>query len=130
MRLVSEAHLPKGVGVGCFFSFSLKLPMGRVDKSFQGDGAPKGAEMPVKGQEAEPKTRSNRLAKKIAATLAGKASAQVTVKATLTGTAAEVWLAIQRDAEGLGMDNKAILAALLDAGGAALRKALKEIPRG
>lgn len=86
--------------------------------------------MPGKGQEAEPKTRSNRLAKKIAATLAGKASAQVTVKATLTGTAAEVWLAIQKDAEGLGMDNKAILAALLDAGGAALRKALKEIPRG
>ena len=85
--------------------------------------------MPKKDQEAEPKQRTNRLAKKIAATLAGKASAQVTVKVTLTGTAAEVWLAIQKDADGLGMDNKAILAALLDAGGAALRKALKEIPR-
>ena len=79
--------------------------------------------------EAEQKTRSNRLAKKIQATLAGKASAQVTIKATLTGSAAEVWLAIQKDTEGLGMDNKAILAALLDAGGATLRKALKAIPR-
>ena len=79
--------------------------------------------------EAETKTRSNRLAKKIQLTLAGKASAQVTVKATLTGTAAETWLAIQKDAEGLGMDNKALIAALLDAGGATLRKALKAIPR-
>jgi hypothetical protein len=85
--------------------------------------------MPEKDQEAEPKQRTNRLAKKIAASLAGKASRQVTVKVTLTGTAAEVWLAIVQDAEGLGMDNKAILAALLDAGGANLRKALKEIPR-
>lgn len=80
--------------------------------------------------KTEQKTKENRLAKKIQATLAGKASAQVTVKVTLTGTAAEVWLAIQKDAEGLGMDNKAILAALLDAGGSALRKALKAIPRG
>ena len=79
--------------------------------------------------EAETKTRSNRLAKKIQLTLAGKASAQVTVKATLTGTAAETWLAIQKEAEGLGMDNKALIAALLDAGGATLRKALKAIPR-
>ena len=75
------------------------------------------------------RARTNRLAKKIQASLAGKASAQVTVKVTLTGTVAEVWLAILRDAEGLGMDNKAILAALLEAGGANLRKALKEIPR-
>ena len=79
--------------------------------------------------EAETKTRSNRLAKKIQLTLAGKASAQVTVKATLTGTAAETWLAIQKEAEGLGMDNKALIAALLDAGGATLRKALKAITR-
>ena len=85
--------------------------------------------MPKKDQEAEPKQRTNRLAKKIAANLAGKASHQVTVKVTLTGTAAEVWTAIQKDAEGLGMDNKAILVALLDAGGANLRKALKVISR-
>jgi len=78
----------------------------------------------------EQKTRENRLAKKIQATLAGKASAQVTLKATLTGTAAEVWTAIRKDSDGLGMDDQALLAALLDAGGAALRKALKTIPRG
>ena len=78
---------------------------------------------------AEQKTKENRLAKKIQAALAGKASAQVTVKATLTGPAAEVWAAIRNDAEGLGMDDQALLAALLDAGGAALRKALKAIPR-
>jgi hypothetical protein len=75
------------------------------------------------------KPRTNKLAKKIQASLAGKASSQVTVKVTLTGTAAEVWVAIQKDAEGLGMDNKALLAALLEAGGANLRKALKEVPR-
>jgi len=80
--------------------------------------------------KVEQKTKTNRLALKIQASLAGKASSQVTVKVTLTGTMAEVWLAIQKDAEGLGMDNKAILAALLDAGGANLRKALKAIPRG
>jgi hypothetical protein len=75
-------------------------------------------------------TKANLLATRIQATLAGKASQQITVKATLTGTAAEVWGAIRKDADGLEMDDKAILAALLDAGGATLRKALKEIPRG
>ncbi|WP_005034645.1 hypothetical protein [Holophaga foetida] len=79
--------------------------------------------------EMEPKELTNRLAKKIAASLAGRSASQATVKVTLTGTAAETWLAIQKDAEGLGMDNKALLAALLDAGGANLRKALKAIPR-
>lgn len=77
-----------------------------------------------------PKTKSNRLAQKIQAALAGKASGQVTVKATLTGPAAEVWTAIRKEADGLGMDDQALVAALLDAGGAALRKALKAIPRG
>ena len=38
--------------------------------------------MPEKDQEGEPKQRTNRLAKKIAASLAGKASRQVTVKVT------------------------------------------------
>jgi hypothetical protein len=74
-------------------------------------------------------TKTNLLATKIQANLAGKASQQITVKATLTGTAAEVWAAIQRDGEGLGLDDKAILVALLDAGGVTLRKALREIPR-
>jgi hypothetical protein len=45
--------------------------------------------------KVEEKTKENRLAKKIQASLAGKASAQVTVKATLTGPAAEVWAAIR-----------------------------------
>jgi hypothetical protein len=80
--------------------------------------------------KVEGKTKENRLAKKIQAALAGKASAQVTVRATLTGPAAEVWAAIKKDADGLGMDDQALMAALLDAGGAALRKALKAIPRG
>lgn len=80
--------------------------------------------------KVEEKTKENRLAKKIQAALAGKASAQVTVRATLTGPAAEVWAAIKKDSDGLGMDDQALMAALLDAGGAALRKALKAIPRG
>ncbi len=42
--------------------------------------------------KVEQKTNENRLAKKIQTSLAGKASAQVTVKATLTGPAAEVWV--------------------------------------
>lgn len=75
------------------------------------------------------KTKANRLAQKIAAGLAGKAAAQVTVKATLTGPASEMWVEIRKDAEGLGMDDQALLVALLDAGGSALRKALKAIPR-
>jgi len=75
-------------------------------------------------------TKTNRLATKIQAALAGKASHQVTVKATLTGSAAEVWAAILNDAKGLEMDDKALLAALLDAGAATLRKALKAVPRG
>ncbi len=79
----------------------------------------------TKGQ----KSKSNRLAQKIAASLAGKGAAQVTVKATLTGPASEMWVEIRKDAEGLGMDDQALLAALLDAGGATLRKALKAIPR-
>lgn len=79
--------------------------------------------------EAATKTKANRLAQKIAAGLAGKASAQVTVKATFTGAAADVWAAIRKDADGLGMDDQALLVALLDAGGATLRKALKAIPR-
>jgi len=74
-------------------------------------------------------SKTDRLAKKIQAALAGKVSGQTTVKATLTGTAAETWAAIQGDARGLGMDDQALLAALLDAGGATLRKALKTIPR-
>lgn len=79
--------------------------------------------------ETQQKTRSNRLAQKIQASLAGKASAQVTVRATLTGPAAEVWAAIKADGKELGMDDQALLAALLDAGGVTLRKALKAIPR-
>jgi hypothetical protein len=79
--------------------------------------------------ETEQKTRANRLAQKIQASLAGKASAQVTVRATLTGSAAEAWAAIKTDGKDLGMDDQALLAALLDAGGATLRKALKAIPR-
>lgn len=78
----------------------------------------------------EQKTKANRLAGKIQAALAGKGAKQVTVRATLTGPAAEVWTAIKGDAEGLGMDDQALMAALLDAGGATLRKALKAIPRG
>lgn len=80
--------------------------------------------------KVEQKTKANRLAQKIQATLAGKASHQVTLKATLTGSAAEVWAAIREDGKDLGMDDQALLVALLDAGGATLRKALKAIPRG
>lgn len=80
--------------------------------------------------ETEQKTKSSRLAQKIQATLAGKASKQVTVRATLTGQASEAWTAIKGDAEGLGMDDLALVVALLDAGGVTLRKALRAIPRG
>ena len=81
----------------------------------------------------EKKTRqskTNRLAERIQTSLAGKASKPITVKATLTGTAAEVWVGLQKEAEGLGMTDQALLAALLDAGGVYLQKALKAIPRG
>lgn len=75
-------------------------------------------------------TKTNRLAERIQTNLAGKASKPITVKATLTGTAAEVWVGIQKEAEGLDMNDQALLAALLDAGGVYLQKALKAIPRG
>ena len=79
--------------------------------------------------KVEQKTKANRLAQKIQAALAGKVSTQVTVRATLTGPAAEVWAAIRADGKELGMDEQALMVALLDAGGAALRKALKSIPK-
>ncbi len=75
-------------------------------------------------------TKTNRLAERIQTNLAGKASKPITVKAILTGTAAEVWVGIQRDSEGLGMNDQAILVALMDAGAVYLQKALKAIPRG
>lgn len=80
-------------------------------------------------EAAEQKTKTNRLMQKIQAGRAGKSSKPVTVRAALTGQAAETWAEIRKDAEGLDMDDQALLVALLDAGGASLRKALKGIPR-
>ncbi|MBP1626960.1 MAG: hypothetical protein H6Q00_1435 [Holophagaceae bacterium] len=74
-------------------------------------------------------TRSSRLARQIEAQLAGRSSGQVTLKVTLTGPAAEHWRAIVVAAEGLHLDNRALVAALLEAGGTALRRALQVIPR-
>jgi hypothetical protein len=80
--------------------------------------------------ETEKKTKGNRLMQKIQANMAGKSAGQVTVRATLTGPAAEVWRAIKSDAEGLSMDDQTLMVALLDAGATPLRKVLKAIPRG
>jgi len=77
----------------------------------------------------EQTTKNSRLTKKLQAMLAGKSAPQVTVRVTLTGAASELWAALRKDAEGLGMDDPALLVALLDAGGPALRKALKNLPR-
>ena len=79
--------------------------------------------------KVEQKTKVNRLAQKIQAARAGKVSTQVTVRATLTGPVAELWKSMREEAKELGMDDAALMVALLDAGGAALRKALKSIPR-
>jgi hypothetical protein len=79
--------------------------------------------------EMEATTRTNRLAQRIQASLAGRASKQVTVRGTLTGPAAEMWAALREEGKALGMEDTAILAALLDAGGVTLRKALRAIPR-
>jgi hypothetical protein len=75
----------------------------------------------------QPKT--NRLADKIQAGLAGRASKPVVVRASLVGQAGETWAELRKDAEGLKMDDQALLVALLDAGSATLRKALRAIPR-
>lgn len=83
-----------------------------------------------KRMETEKKTKGNRLMQKLQVRLAGKSAPQITVRATLTGQASEMWGNLRRDAEGLGMDDPALLVALLDAGGPALRKVLKAIPRG
>lgn len=72
-------------------------------------------------------TKSSRLARRIQAALAGRASRQVTVRATLTGPAADAWSELRLDGEGLGMGDQALLAALLDAGASSLRRALREI---
>ena len=85
--------------------------------------------MPETGQEKVQKTRTNRLANMIQADLAGKAAKQVTVKAALTGAAAEMWAELREDATGLEMNDRALLVALLNAGYATLRKALRSIPR-
>ncbi len=74
-------------------------------------------------------TKHSRLAQKIQVRLAGKSAPQVTVRATLTGQSSELWRDLRNDAEGLGMDDPALLVALLDAGGPALRKALRNISR-
>lgn len=80
--------------------------------------------------ETEKKTKGNRLMQKLQANLAGKSAGQVTVRATLTGPAAEMWRAIKIDSEGLGMDDLALMVALMDAGATSLRKVLKALPRG
>jgi hypothetical protein len=80
-------------------------------------------------KESKARSKTDQLAKKIQASLAGKTSGQVTIKATLTGPAAEVWQAIKEDAKDLNMNDRELLVALLDAGAFTLRKALKSIPR-
>lgn len=80
-------------------------------------------------ETTEQKTKPNRLALRIQADLAGKASKPITVRAALTGQAAETWAEIRKDAEGLEMDDQALVVALLNAGEGALRKALRAIPR-
>lgn len=77
----------------------------------------------------ETKTKTNRLARRIQASLAGKSARQATVRATLTGPAAETWIELRLAAEDLEMDDRALLAALIDAGAFSLRKALSQIPR-
>ena len=73
--------------------------------------------------------RADRLAAKIAATLDGKSSGSVKLQATLTGPAADAWRGIKEAAEGLKMDDTALLAVLLDAGTSTVRQALKKVPR-
>jgi hypothetical protein len=73
------------------------------------------------------KPKANRLADKIQAGLAGRAANPVVVRVSLVGQAAETWAELKKDAERLKMDDLALMVALLDAGSASLRKALRGI---
>ena len=75
-------------------------------------------------------TKSERTVKRLAALLSGKASRTVTVKAKLTGTAADAWIMLREAGEGLTLTDDQLVAALVEYGARAACKALRDMPRG
>lgn len=74
--------------------------------------------------------RADALAKKIKVTLDGKASGRIRVICWLTGPGADAWRGLEESAAGLGLDQSALLALLVEYGSITLRIALKKVPRG
>lgn len=79
-------------------------------------------------KETKPKpTKAERLAEKIKKGLAGKTSNTASVKASLTGPAAEAWTLIKTEGDRLGMTETDLIVSLLDAGGKTLLDALRAV---
>lgn len=72
------------------------------------------------------KTRTERLAEKVAAALQGRASRVVRVSARLSGPTADAWTTLQASAQPLGLDDADLLALLVDHGFGPLSKALQQ----
>ena len=85
--------------------------------------------MPRKDRKTRPKAATRMLMKVIAA-LRGRASGSVQVSARLTGPLADVWRGLYAASEGLDVDDSTLLGFLLIQGGAVVRDALQDIPRG
>lgn len=74
-------------------------------------------------------TRAERLAKRIADSLAGGESGSVAIKTTLSGAAAETWRSLRAAAEGLHATDADLIAALEVEAAVTVRNALIQIPR-
>ena len=85
--------------------------------------------MPRSDRKKRPKA-ATRLLLNVIAALRGRASGSVQVSARLTGPLADTWRGLYAASEGLDVDDTKLLSFLLFQGGAAVRDALYDLPRG
>lgn len=74
-------------------------------------------------------TKVDRLAARITRDLEGRASGAITVRARLTGPAADAWRGLVKAATGLQLDSAGLLVLLLEEGSGTLRAALSKLGR-
>lgn len=85
--------------------------------------------MPRSDRMKRPKA-ATRLLLNVIAALRGRASGSVQVSARLTGPLADTWRGLYAASEGLDIDDTKLLGFLLVQGGAVVRDALHDLPRG
>lgn len=75
------------------------------------------------------KSKEEVLRDQIVRSLAGRVAPAVTVRAKLTGSASDAWIALRAASEGLGLGDAELLALLVMHGSGPVREALQTAPR-